>query len=333
MLNFIKCQDSRRHYHHDYFVTEDMPSRVDEEGLTSTHLSGQHPVYDLDVYLKKNRNIPFLVIREHECAKILVSASDFDNHGKKRQQTHVLPESISIVSNSLRDALVRVAACGIDEVFWHTSFPRPEMTAPYLFLYHHRQTLLQYASAAEKTDESLTGTHIKALYRYLDETHGQDIQEVDRLLKREKLTRKHFQKLFRPHDAIVVQRDNVLLGYVPTDWPVRTKSGLSISCWCWTFQGQWLQRKEEKLEVSISGPGEINIQDLKAYPLRYAPLPIQEQLALRGRKYWDMRYQSFISYNGDSFEGDQSYVSQSTHPNLSCKRPLANSQARQTLDS
>lgn len=310
MLHIIKCQTSDTTRYHDCIVSKDAPSLVNEKGPHRGHLSGKQPVYDLEAFLRDNPEVPFLVIREYDCSKLSLSLSPLDVmvYGLNDHLKYALPESISIVSDTLRTALRRVAVCGIDEVAWHQSFPRPEMAAPYLFLYHHRKFLRQLTQRS-RLDERLTSTHVTALLRYLDRKHGKDFQEADQLLQKRKTSKKHFEKLFRPHDAILVQDDNVLSGWVPDDWPRRTNSGLSISCWRWNLQGQWLQREQRKLDLSISGHGQIDIEKLGAYPLQYAPLLIQKQLEQRGQKYWDMRYQSFVCYNGHDFEGDKFYVS------------------------
>lgn len=309
-MHTIKCHDPEPMNHHDSLITEDVPGRINEEGLPSTHLSGVNHIYDLEEYFRSNPDIAFVVIREHHCAKKFASASNTAHaHGKYR--SNASPETISIVSQSLLKAFAQVATCHLDEGGFHDEFPRPEMAAPYYFLYHHRSHLLQLAQSLQplNSGQSGTSTKIMALLNYIDEAEGERFQEADELSKQGKINRRHYQKLFLPNDIVIVQNKNGLSACVIHEWPQPTQEGLNLTCWSWHLQGKWLQRKQEDWVLSVISRAEIPIQDLKVYPLRYASPDVVDRLRLRGQKYWNLRHQTFVSYSGEDFLDEQHHVS------------------------
>lgn len=294
--------------YHVSLISERVPER--KNSMYSGHLSGIKYIYDLERYFENSLNIAFVVIREHHCAQRFAPTSHITEVCDKNQ-SNALPESISIVSQGLRNALNQVATCYIDEVSSHPTFPRPEMAAPYFFLYHHRSDLLQLAEKLQPIDSyrSDTSAEIMALLRYINEAEGEGFREADELFQQGKTNRRHYQKLFRPNDIVIFQNKNALSGCVPRKWPVPTQEGLSIACWSWHLQGKWLKRMQQDLYLSVLTHKEVSIQDLKVYPLRCASPDVRDQLRLRGQKYWNMRHQTFVSYSGDDFLDEQHHVS------------------------
>lgn len=305
VIHTIQCHDPKPMNHHGSLITEDVPGRINEEGLPSIHLFGVNPICDLESYFRDNPGIAFVVIREHRCAKTFASASS------KNHQSNALPESISIVSQGLLKALAQVATCQLDEVNYRDTFPQPEMAAPYFFLYHHRSELLQLAEELQPVHCNRHGTseEITALLNYINKAKGDEFREADELLKKGKTNRRHYQKLFCPNDIVIVQNKNCLSAFVPHQWPTRTDEGLKIACWSWHLQGKWLRRKQEDLDLSRLTSEEVSIQDLKVHPLRYASSDVRDRLRLRGQKYWNMRHRTFVSYSGDDFLDEQHHVS------------------------
>lgn len=309
-MHTIQCHDPEPINHHDSLITEDVPGRINEEGLPSSHLFGVNRIYDVESYFRDNPRIAFVVIREHHCAKTFASTSNTAGvHGN--HQLNALPETISIVSQGLLKALTEVATCPLDEVNYRVTFPRPEMAAPYLFLYHHRSELLQLAEKLQPVHCNRRGTsaEITALLNYVNKAEGDNFREADELLKKGKTTRRHCQKLFCPHDIVIVQNQKCLSAFVPHQWPTWTEEGLDIACWSWHLQGKWLQRRQEDLVLSLLTSEEVSIQDLKVHPLRYVSSDVRDRLRLRGQKYWNMRHQTFVSYRGDDFLDEQHHVS------------------------
>lgn len=280
--------------YHDSLISENFPGRINEEELPSSHLSEANPVYDLENYFKYNPNIAFVVIREHHC------------DGK--HQSNPLPDTISIVSQSLLEAMTKVATCSLDKVDYHAGFPRPEMAAPYFFLYHHRRDLLRLAKNLQPVN-SRTSAEITTLLNYVNEAEGEGFREADQLLQQGNTNRRHYRKLFRPNEIVIFQNKNGLSACVPYKWPKPTQEGLNIACWSWHLQGKWLQRRHEDLTLSLLTRDNIAIQDLTVYPLRYASPDVRDRLRSRGQKYWNMRHQTFVSYSGDDFLDEQHHVS------------------------
>lgn len=296
--------------YHDSLISEDIPGRINEEGLPSSHLSGINPIYDLEAYFKSNPDIAFVVIREHHCAKTLASASQTTIiHGK--QQSNALPEIMSIVSQQLSRALVQVATCRPEEVSYHDNFPQPQMAAPYFFLYHHRSNLFQLAEQSRHVNSNKDGkgAELMALLNYIAEAEGAGFREADELLQQGMTNRRHYQKLFRPNDIIIAQNKQGLSAYVPHKWPKMNKDGLNIACWSWQLQGKWLHRKQEDFVLPTLIHGEVSVQDMEVYPLRFASPDVRDRLRLRGQRYWNMRHHTFVSYSGDDFLDEQHHVS------------------------
>lgn len=57
--------------------------------------------------------------------------------------------------------------------------------------------------------------------------------------------------------------------------------------------------------------GAIPIQELPVYPIKYATQDVLIQLKNRGQKFWNLRYQQYVSYTGWDVKEDENHVKHS----------------------
>jgi hypothetical protein len=116
--------------------------------------------------------------------------------------------------------------------------------------------------------------------------------------------------LFQPNEVVLAKEGTLdiacMLRRVPAS---RTPNSINLDCWHWGYDGIALRRKDK--EVALTTPtthDPFPITSLAAYPLRYAPDEITQRLLARGRRFWELRHQTHVSYEGPDYKGDRVYV-------------------------
>ncbi len=231
----------------------------------------------------------------------------------------VFTESIALSSETLQMAVTEVSRCAPNDSAYENAKNPSELgyhsyslskndneieTYPHRFFYHHRSQLANYAESAG----GLVRDHINALLSYIQASQGQVHDEADGLIAQGKIQRSHLEMLFCPNDIVLAKTAGSLAAYVLRAWP-QGGSTISLDCWAWGFDGNWLHRKSETLTVLRPPHEQISIRDLEVFPLRFATPEELEQLRTRGQKFWNLRYQSFVTYNGWDAKAEQFYVS------------------------
>jgi hypothetical protein len=302
----IRCGGSEvlRHHFAEYY--EDVPFKSQDSGVTSRHLSGHIPIPSLKRYLSTIKHrASFLVFREYNCTSTRQYAPRhrkpvFPRLVAKSWSWMSRDEYIVIISDSLETAIRKIAIChpsgvhaGIEQASGDLGLVRPlVLTPPYAFVYHHRSLLLEHA----KNCTSSIRRHILALLDYVEGIFGARFKRADELFRNGKTDHLSLEYLFCPGDIILSYNQNTYTAYNLTSWP---NSLANLDCWGWAFDGLQFLRKCTSLSVR-RGPirGAVPIQDLLVYPIKYAPQDLRNDLKRRGERFWNLRFQHYISYTG-----------------------------------
>ena len=306
VLHRIYCHDAS--HNHDKVIYEDEP-RVDADepqehrGSSSRKLHADKCVRDLDSYLDSNSGICLIIFKEYVCqrmpAPVTVSpiSTDFVSLRKER---------LRIVSQVLKAKFTEVATCVPDSNDF-LGFDG-DMDAPYHFLYHHRK---QIAKLLESDDEE-TRKHAALLHDFLDHNYKEEYSEADEQFKAGVVNKKNLSKLFKPNQVIILTKNNVTTAHVVSSWPSRGRdreAALQISYWSWEFDGQKLNRTNEKQSSRFGIEESVPITQLEFFPSEYASKAIIQGLTERGQKFWSLRQRYFASYSGWDIHRDEHYVS------------------------
>jgi hypothetical protein len=214
-------------------------------------------------------------------------------------------EAIYIVSDILRTALIDMADC-----LPFDGSMDGEMLAPYLFLYHHRTQLEDFA---RQTDSELAN-HVSCLLSYVKARYGAEYDDADAKFAQHVVTAEHLTKLWVPNQIVVSRKGIHDTAYVLADWPRHDtdddsqRENLVLKCWSWDYDGTKLKRKFEYFTVSLAGHDEMLLSKLLVFPLVSASEELSGQLRDRGHKFWNLRYQHLVKYDGLDFNMEKTYV-------------------------
>ena len=76
------------------------------------------------------------------------------------------------------------------------------------------------------------------------------------------------------------------------------------------MDGIGLARKQHSLSIPRLADGEeIEISTLPVIPLHFVDLELRLRLERRGQKHWNLRSQTYVTYQGWNVSKDQFYVS------------------------
>jgi len=276
------------------------------------HLMGSVEVQDLGPFISSAGSLAYLVFRDVNCHDNLrwdkAQGSSLSSGPKMFWK-----ESIAIIDDGLRSCVDSVAQCAFNESAYqpvqpHSYYPHMDQKNRDLyelrFFYHHREAL----GAGLHSLASPLKEQVQGLLDFLQETHGTEYSETDQLLSQGLVHRDQLEILFCPNSIVLSRKAGSLSAFVLRSWPSGT-SALTLDCWYWGFDGQWLHRKSVTKRVLRPLKNVVQIRDLEVFPLRFATEEEMTTLELRGQKFWLLRHQSLASYDGWDFKGEQHYVS------------------------
>lgn len=218
---------------------------------------------------------------------------------------HPESETIYVVSEVLRAALLDIADC----TPFDGSMDR-EMLAPYLFVYHHRKQLQRFAGHGN----SEVVSHVSCLLAYTETQYGADYDDADVKFAQHIVTTKHLSKLWVPNRIAVSHKGIHDIAYVVASWPesitdVTTRhDSLRLECWSWDYDGTDLKRKFQTFTLSLAGQDEMPVTKLELFPLDSASDGLSGRLRDRGNKFWNLRYQHLVRYDGLDFNMEKTHV-------------------------
>lgn len=262
---------------------------------TRLHLNGTIPVLDLEAFMEDDTDdFAFVAIRTVECSEASVLMV---------QAGHTLPwtEAIYTKSKILKNAMQQIATC---HFLWSStteSFERNRIAPADLFLFHHRHLLRTYALKHPESTQ-----HVDALFEYVDNRYGVAFAEAENLFARGLITQAHIFYLFKPNELVISGTYGRPAAFVLQEWPKLDNDGwLTLYCWSFQTDGSGFARKRSTLSIPPIESETTKIQNLHAYPLRFATPELRELVRSRGEKQWDLRSATQITYKGWNVKGDQ----------------------------
>ena len=207
-----------RSHRHGSGLSVDIPVR---RGL---ELNGQDTIWNLTEYLFYSPDIVFIVFKSFSCDGVLSSPLGLgrprNNRSGDTAPVEPRPESeaIYVVSDILRTALIDMADC-----LPFDGSMDGEMLAPYLFLYHHRTQLENFAC---QTDLELA-RHVSCLMSYVKAHYGAEYDDADVKFAQHVVTAEHLTKLWVPNQIVVSRKGIHDTAYVLADWPERRTDEVS----------------------------------------------------------------------------------------------------------
>jgi hypothetical protein len=315
----IRCGGSNVLHHHFAQYYEDVPFKSQDSGVTSRHLSGHIPIRSLKRYVSTiKKRASFLVFREYDCLSPRRYAprhrkTVFPRFALMSRDRGLCNESIVVISASLQRAIRSIATCHPPSIIVDLERVPEEMERkgetlvlkpPYAFVYQHRSLLLEHA----KTCKLSIRSQILAFLEYVEGNFGARFKQADELFRHGKTDQRSLEYLFRPGDIVLSYNQNTYTAYNLTSWP---STFGSLDCWGWTFDGFQFVRKCTSLSFG-QYPGTmrtiIPIQELPVYPIKYAPQNLRNDLMRRGEKFWNLRFQHYISYTGWDVTKSENHV-------------------------
>lgn len=274
-------------------------------------MNGQDNIWNFTEYLAENPDIVFIVFKSFRCDGALNSSLGLLRARKHRlgDKTSLEPrpesETIYVVSEILRAALIDIADC-----LPFDGSTDGEMLAPYLFVYHHRKQLQHFACQGN----SELASYVSCLLAYAQTHYGAEYHDADVKFAQHVVAAEHLSKLWVPNRVVVSHKGTHDVAYVVASWPkhitdaTRKSESLRLECWSWYYDGSNLKRKFEDFTLSLAGQDEMPLTKLELVPLDYASEGLSGRLRDRGHKFWDLRYQRLVRYDGVDYNMEKTYV-------------------------
>lgn len=284
-LHRISCV--RQGHHHDGFYYEDRPAYKIHDKEDEGKLMGKKFVRSVEKYLHMHPNICFLVIKDHVC-----TSHSRDGYGESRRGPE--PDQLRIVAPLLQRALLEVAEYNPSPPGQTSDYLRYHgLLAPYHFLFHHYQKLIQLSM--EKTYEDV----LKPLLEFLDENYSQEYEEAISLFGRGLVTAHSIPKLYKPNQMVISQRKSDAFGaYIVSNIHSPANGQIQLSGWSWGYDGNDLARLPWVKMIDNLPEEQTQITNLLVYPAEFASSEDLKALEERGRRFWSMKSQTYICYTG-----------------------------------
>lgn len=290
VLHRVNC--SNRNHHHPVAYYEDKPTYRDRHSGGEGKLMGDKIVHSLDDYLGLQSKVSFLVVHDHSCTDYFQTDDRTldDNH---RRNLGPSKENLRIVAPLLQEALLKVAEYNPMQGA-PLSFLRDQgMGAPYPFLFHHHKRLVELAR-----EEMYEGV-LSPLLDFLDTSYKKEYEEADSLFEGGDLTSRHLTKLFKPNQMVISRNEsNVLQAYILHSCVALHRGKVLFHGWSLVYDGNSLKRLPWVQEIDGLLDERIRIADFKVHPAEFARPEDIEYLEKRGRRFWNMRNQTYICYTG-----------------------------------
>jgi hypothetical protein len=309
VFHVVYCNSMR-----NYFYDQPRVFKGDLKSLD--HLRGQQGIENITTYLDRNKNVAFAILNSYDC--FCKGGTDYQRmvgyrDGKVLGDSPAAkPGSTFIQLNmSLRQALYRITEehkdrfPGMEGMLWSYC------DEPFLPFYIHNKTFLELCGASDLDDFDRESTLM--ICNWFEENHRTVWNETDELLTRGKITPKHFDRLFRPGELIVEPEPDTFGTTVASRVePYTGKEDTSaLAVERWIFSGSF-QRVNTPINLSVmfkrggeavtQADREVDITDLRFYPLRFAKPGLRDQLIARGNRFWRSRKKTLISYDDPDLE-------------------------------
>ncbi|KAI1876813.1 uncharacterized protein JN550_000885 [Neoarthrinium moseri] len=304
VLHRVFCGTS--HHDHDATVYEDVPTLMDQDSgapLGEEMLCGKVIIRDVEAYLRKQKNVHFVVYKEYRCGHGSSWGARQRRHTDqlltdpfKMTRSDISPrqERMKIVSPTLQRALNGVATCKLDQItFDDPCEDSEELQAPYMFLFHHRRQLQEVVQ-----ENQVHGPSVKLLLEYLNANFGQEYIDAEAMIARGLVAENNIDKLFKPNQIVVTQEKGIYNAYMLDEWPVKKSNQLIFSGWQWSYNGRNLERNVWRHILDLNFLDEKQIKKLNVQPIEHVEEDVIIRLRERGNQFWSMKRQRLVSYDG-----------------------------------
>ncbi|KAF4872035.1 ATPase family AAA domain-containing protein 3 [Colletotrichum siamense] len=272
-------------------------SRKKSSASVEIRIEGRKEIGNLTSYLVKHPELYFIVIKEHTCVRGSAGgSSDAMNRISQRS------ERLAIVSPVLQKALGQIAQYALESN--HSIIDSGiAMDAPYPFLFHHRERLIELA------EENSYQSAISPLLGFLNDNYEDEYQEANRMFDQGVVSAYHLQKLFQPNQLVIENISDKLNVYALEDAPLISKDEMAFTGWSYSYADVDLQRKGWTTTVSSIGNETVRISSLIVHPIRFARNEDLEKLIRRGQTFWKMKGQQYTCYTGWDHQHEHYYSS------------------------
>jgi hypothetical protein len=273
------------------------------------HLKRGTQVLNLSTFLRDRPTPAFIVYRELHCDNNFVGRFDSSDTQHPR-------EVISVNSGVLQATLQRISQFAPNYDAYNGMYHgraagaspatllahSPSDYSPYFF-YHHRDALREVAA------DDACSPDLEALWSYLEAHPDPMSAKCDEMLDQGRVSAETLPWLFRPNEAVVRTTGPLKTGLMLRSAPtVLSPNSLELDCWNWGYDGASLQRTDKSVTLTAPTYDTIPINELSVYPLRYADEATKQRLRERGARFWELRNQTHVSYEGPDYLGERVYV-------------------------
>lgn len=328
VLYYVFCSCAESHSDHEALAVYLDHPRLFKGDSKMSALRGREKVADVSKYLERHtKNINFIVTKRFHCFEYcnLESVQRLFHHlplpndpevpdlirpyffSLRTNSPPAYPssETMQILSESLKDALVAVTGMSRDEILLLEDARNMNMLHNSIYYYSH---------VKERTFgalDSKENSHLEDLLNYMQLTNRHEWEEADALISGRLITKEHMAKLYGPNQVLVTTENGHNQAYMLTKPPnsegipplrgdSRYKGSITLDLWSWQFNGSFYKRDENwSLTWPSSAPTDkpIPISQLEIYPLRFASSEVVDQLKARGRIFWKCRHARFVAYD------------------------------------
>ena len=270
----------------DTAVTADKPLAFG----SSSHLTGQRSIPDLDIYIAEKRsNLAFVVFKNYTCCT-------------EDESFHYEDDSVLIVSNEFAQYLNDLT----DELrkpkgFFPDFEADHEFDGPFCWYYHCLPELIAQIAKLSTKER----THIDLFHNYIRQDFGHLYKTVTTQIRDKAISRETLPFLYTPGTVVLWQEGHLERTGELTSWPGGFGRHTHLTLCQWSFDGYFCKtefprtfdldkpfRKNDK-EVQL-----IAINDLPCFPIRFAPAEVQQKRRKAGQVFWKSRRRRLVTYNG-----------------------------------
>lgn len=187
-------------------------------GRGRSHLRGGQQVANMGLYLERNKDVCFLVLREYQCCGEKSNPTHRHRHGKETEigpASLLVSERIDIVSDDLNYRLARLSDVALQGIP-HPAFSRDEddedeivdggdyesidygskdnsdVHYPYLWFYHRRPKISEAIDRLEEIDQE----HLNVFCGYIRNRMSDEWAAVDNLISKGEITAEHTRYIY-----------------------------------------------------------------------------------------------------------------------------------------
>jgi hypothetical protein len=290
---------------HDQIIYEDEPYHDGNMIWGNDEvLRGDHPVFNIETYLKQQAGLHFVIVKEYDC--VFTGDATLGDTNRMNAETRASRprESLWIISPMLQMVLKDVSQSRLPtEDKSPTSLAR--LDAPYNILFHHHHELI----ALSQRDQ-LRGSVLKGLLSHVVTNYQSDHEDARMMFMNGLTCSAHLGKLFRPGQMVIASDAQTMASRVSILVECNTQADGSVNLkgWCWAFDGVRLIRARWSGTIAIGSREPTSINQLAVYPIDYASDKITDTIAKRGEKFWGMRHGVHLGYTGWDAHRQHQYV-------------------------